>query len=951
MLKRTLFFAVIIAITASQVLALNFDPPLNEGVEFPVTRVDEVSEVVMMVMENDDRRPSRILFGEFQNQVFSVNPAQFQIEPGQRIEVTFTFEPREGGVVEERARVTIATANGNMEVREYPISGEGFAGFPEIRVDPMDIELALGALGEHVEEIVSISNGGLADLEFQIELDEDVEWLYVEPMQSVVEPDERMELTVSTTDFVPAQGEYLTRIRIHSNDPEQELVEMTVQFSVGFEPTLTLDPGMIEEQLGIDANVEIAIEATNTGDAELAFNIERKLIGDQNAAQWDERYNVNYQEQLEDNGLQGVVFAEGFFFVTSSNGNGERGKIYQLTPEGEVVNEFDQFVNSRYGMRDLAYDGNLIWGLDGGVLYGFTTAGELETTIEVPDNLSVRCLAYDPDNSIFWLGNITNDFFAVDLEGNLIRTVDRNRELRAYGLAYWGDDPDGYCLYATTPGVEQDITISKINTENGDFEIVTELSCGSTRPSGIAITNRFDALSWVLVALVQTPDRVAVWQLDSNLDWFTIEPENAALEAGDSQDLTVTLNTTGLPEGEFEAQFVLTLDNAGGQVILPVALTVQAGGVQERVIELNVGWNMVSTNVVLEDDDIFVIMSELVEAEQLLLMKDGSGRFYSPAFGFNNIPGWDVASGYLIKMNDPSELTLTGMPVMFDEPIDLVEGWNMTAYYPRVPVADMIALFGIVDQLIMAKDGAGRFYSVDFNFSNMGDMVEGSGYQIKVEEDVVLIYRLEEEGQLNMTSPLRSENDLLRLSDSNMSVLVYCESSYSGSVSAYSGDLLVGTGEVVNGTGGLAVWGDDPTTPEKEGLKTGESFELRFGNQSSIKSYETLQGNGLIYETNAFTALKIEQNQNLPQDYYLSETYPNPFNNRTTISYGLPESGEVSIGIFDLNGRSVETLLNQQITAGHHSITWNAEDMGSGTYLVKMQAGEFSNIRKVVMIK
>ena len=62
MLKRTLFFVAIFVISASQLLALNFDPPLNQGIEFPVTRVDEVSEVVMTISEDNDVPPIRIMF-------------------------------------------------------------------------------------------------------------------------------------------------------------------------------------------------------------------------------------------------------------------------------------------------------------------------------------------------------------------------------------------------------------------------------------------------------------------------------------------------------------------------------------------------------------------------------------------------------------------------------------------------------------------------------------------------------------------------------------------------------------------------------------------------------------------------------------------------------------------------------------------------------------------------
>ena len=93
-----------------------------------------------------------------------------------------------------------------------------------------------------------------------------------------------------------------------------------------------------------------------------------------------------------------------------------------------------------------------------------------------------------------------------------------------------------------------------------------------------------------------------------------------------------------------------------------------------------------------------------------------------------------------------------------------------------------------------------------------------------------------------------------------------------------------------------------------------------------------------------------------PTEVALDQNYPNPFNPETTIGFDLPIEGQVSIVIFDMLGRQVTRLLNEDRGAGHHKIRWNASDMASGTYFYILKAeskdGEMVLLRnRMVLVK
>jgi hypothetical protein len=88
-----------------------------------------------------------------------------------------------------------------------------------------------------------------------------------------------------------------------------------------------------------------------------------------------------------------------------------------------------------------------------------------------------------------------------------------------------------------------------------------------------------------------------------------------------------------------------------------------------------------------------------------------------------------------------------------------------------------------------------------------------------------------------------------------------------------------------------------------------------------------------------------------PTHYALNQNYPNPFNPTTEISFDLPRDGSVSLKVFDILGREVATLVHRKLAAGKHHAAFDATSLPSGIYIYRLQAGEFSQSRKMVVIK
>jgi hypothetical protein len=90
---------------------------------------------------------------------------------------------------------------------------------------------------------------------------------------------------------------------------------------------------------------------------------------------------------------------------------------------------------------------------------------------------------------------------------------------------------------------------------------------------------------------------------------------------------------------------------------------------------------------------------------------------------------------------------------------------------------------------------------------------------------------------------------------------------------------------------------------------------------------------------------------NVPTCYALGQNYPNPFNPSTVIGYQLPVTGLVTLKVYDVIGREVATLVNEQKDAGYYKATFNATKLASGVYFYRMSAGSYVSVKKLLLMK
>jgi hypothetical protein len=130
-----------------------------------------------------------------------------------------------------------------------------------------------------------------------------------------------------------------------------------------------------------------------------------------------------------------------------------------------------------------------------------------------------------------------------------------------------------------------------------------------------------------------------------------------------------------------------------------------------------------------------------------------------------------------------------------------------------------------------------------------------------------------------------------------------------------------------------------------EGLHNNKSYWWR------VRAYNTV-GWGNFSELWKFaTNIVSVKKENIPVEFSVQQNYPNPFNPKTTIKYGITERTFVELRIYDILGREVEVMINQEQEAGYYEKDFNAENLPSGVYIYRLQAGDFIQTKKMMLMK
>ncbi|MGA3246000.1 MAG: T9SS type A sorting domain-containing protein [Bacteroidota bacterium] len=141
--------------------------------------------------------------------------------------------------------------------------------------------------------------------------------------------------------------------------------------------------------------------------------------------------------------------------------------------------------------------------------------------------------------------------------------------------------------------------------------------------------------------------------------------------------------------------------------------------------------------------------------------------------------------------------------------------------------------------------------------------------------------------------------------------------------------------------------------PENDGTPIGSLGVHEHWNNTTDMQYSRNLGKGNGIELLKLNAVASAAKEEIapPGGYALEQNYPNPFNPSTTINYSLPKSATVTIKIFNALGQEVALLVNERKDPGNYQTTWNAANTPSGEYFYRLQAGEYTETKKMILLR
>lgn len=152
----------------------------------------------------------------------------------------------------------------------------------------------------------------------------------------------------------------------------------------------------------------------------------------------------------------------------------------------------------------------------------------------------------------------------------------------------------------------------------------------------------------------------------------------------------------------------------------------------------------------------------------------------------------------------------------------------------------------------------------------------------------------------------------------------------------------------------------DQSTWDAGGTTSNGGFDLGFGGGTTVLTtpgvhYYVCVPHASLGMKGTITVNSVTETQTVtkisPDDFDLMQNYPNPFNPSTVISFNLPSKSFVTLKIFDAQGREVSKIVSEELPAGQYERRWNAAGLPSGIYFYRLEAGKFTETKKLIFIK
>jgi len=387
-------------------------------------------------------------------------------------------------------------------------------------------------------------------------------------------------------------------------------------------------------------------------------------------------------------------------------------------------------------------------------------------------------------------------------------------------------------------------------------------------------------------------------------------------------------------------------------------------------------FNLISSYLYPKYPNISSIFGNLTD---LKIVYEDNGSAYIPQYGINTIGDMDITEGYHVFVaGEDKELSLQGMTITPQNwQITLNKNqFNSISYLYDAPMSVEYAFANIASQIEIVQDDDGGVWIPSMSINSLVDLQPLSGYQVftNAQTSLTFTYPTPQEGALAkriLASGIEPALPLhFQYTETGLPYTVVITAALMDNHPFENGDEV---GIFYNGICvGATVWNSEKVNfvtawkgseefnvPgfRSDAPITFKAFSKRFNSEFDTDAAFRNESQK-YFEGAAYSIASLKGVPGLiPDKYVLRPSYPNPFNATTHIVYDVPDNAKVSIMIYNILGKEVTRLADNEIhIPGKYNIIWNGTDkfgkpLSSGLYFVRMTGPEFHSVHKVILMK
>ncbi|MCX8057323.1 MAG: choice-of-anchor J domain-containing protein [Ignavibacteria bacterium] len=683
--------------------------------------------------------------------------------------------------------------------------------------------------------------------------------------------------------------------------------------------------------------------------------------------------------------LYGSEFDGQYFYVTRWS----EPKIFRINKAGTQIDSFTITGLPSGGIRDLAFDGQFLYGSNNSTTVYRIDRTTFAATTAFTSPIAVRGISYNAAMNAFWVANWSTDIVLVSRTGATLYTIPAAQHgfTGMSGNAYDTLSAGSPYLWIFSGGTATDPKILyKVNPVNGqrlDSIVVTDILPTGAIGGGLWVTKDFEPNTVTLGGSSQAvPHRLfgyKIHEFGPIPGTITLLTPNGGEVYYRGQWQLITWKSI-----DFDTRVKIKFSSDGGNTFIDIATNVLNNGLYAFQIPTNA---VVGNNYLIR-----------IESQNDPTKFDVSDAPFSVLAAPYTLPVVDLPM--VISDNQNSRLLRFGLDPAATDGIDTQFGEEELPPVPPAGVLDArfigddiglnlgqgLALdyrFGrnnapsvktheirfqrghgntIVINLYLPTDVTARFQSLtpgfDTTVSGVARFVVSDTLLNKLR--ITLNYFPNAVlGQFNLVGPFNNQLVAARQNDSTLVTFRWNKSRNAVQYRLRMGvpsipPFMLDVPSNVNGT-------DTVLTIRQMDLfniftKPNHPVDTTINGQWAVWAYD-VNGDSLRSQSVYTIRLRlikttgVEDNNITPDRFVLHQNYPNPFNPSTLIKFGLPEDAYVTLEVYNVVGEKVATLVAENLRKGNHEVVFDASGLQSGVYFYKINAGKFSAVKKMLLIK